>query len=149
MGVQQLLWLTGGDKRQNFLLSKILMSALDSVTPFARSYIIYFSQLSCQSLFKEFIGRGKRLGKHKEAFWGSFFPSVGSFELTVSNRSGKLASKPNRCLYECSLRLRLEKILFKQSQHDQKPNCNTDPASKAGCGPSKAKLEAVICEQHI
>lgn len=60
------------------------MSAVDSVTPFARSYIIYFKQLSCQSLFKEFIGREKRLEMHKEAFSGSFSPSVGFFALTVS-----------------------------------------------------------------
>lgn len=66
-GVQQLLWLTEGDKRPDFLFNKIQTSAVDSVTPLAQSYIIYFIQLSCQSLFNGFIGRAKRLEMHKEA----------------------------------------------------------------------------------
>lgn len=84
-------------------------------------------------------------GTHWEAFLGIFLSiCVFFFELTVSSR--KLASL---CFYECSLPLRLEKMLFKKSQHDYKSNFNTNPDSKAGCRSSKAKLDAVICEQHI
>lgn len=98
--------------------------------PFARSYIIYFSQLSCRSLFEELICRRKRLEMHKEeAFWGSFFSICGCLELTMSNRGGKLASKPNLCLYEWSLRIK--KMLFKRIRHNQKPNCSP-PKQAAG-----------------
>ncbi len=93
------------------------MSTVDSVTPFARSFIIYFNQLSCQSLFKKFIGWGKK--------------AVGFFRIFLSICGFLCVDKPNLCFNECSLPLRLEKMLFKQSQHDQKPNCNTNPASKS------------------
>lgn len=95
------------------------------------SHALFIS--TCQSLFKEFIGRRKRLEKDKRAFSASFFPSVSFFDLTTSNRSGKLASKPNLCFYECSLPLRLQKKKSSLSNPSTIRNhTQTLPPSKAG-----------------
>lgn len=95
------------------------MSAVDSVTPFAWSYIIYFSQLSCQSLFEEHIGRGKKSLRCIRRLFGRAnfdLPVPLSWQKAIGVEGWQAHQNKNQ---------RLEAMLFKESHHDQKSNRNT------------------------